>query len=545
MFKKLSWKITFIISATAIIVGTIIAVYMQFRIISEIDKHTTMGLQQHVLKFQLDVATDDSIDHIEHLMDGFTVYETGFGLVQDGNGLYVEGNEAGQKLGKADKDTLTASAHTADGDVFRIKLGGVDYMVAAGELPSDYTIYVLAPMREVNADLYASLMRFVVIFIFAFILVVIISYHVAKPISTPLIAVSKILRKVAATGNLRLSQSDTDTIEKLSKLKDESGRIVEDAAAFIDHVIGISETLSLLANGDLTHEVELKSDSDTMGLALKHMFTNLNDTFAEINATAAKVSSESKSLNDSAQSLAQGSVEQAASVEQLSSSIEDIADKTHENAEIANKAALLSDSIRTSAEKGSRQMNDMMTAVNEINEASKSISKIIKTIDDIAFQTNILALNAAVEAARAGQHGKGFAVVAEEVRNLASKSAEAAKDTGTMIQDSIRKAEYGSGIAGDTAASLSEIVTGINETTQLVSEIAKATEEQSQGISQINVGIDQVAQVVQLNSSTAQASVGVSEQMNEQSVVLEKMIAQFKLSNANRTNLSLESHNIS
>ena len=174
-------------------------------------------------------------------------------------------------------------------------------------------------------------------------------------------------------------------------------------------------------------------------------------------------------------------------------------------------------------------MDGMIRAVKEINDASHSIGNIIKTIDDIAFQTNILALNAAVEAARAGQHGKGFAVVAEEVRNLASKSADAARNTSDMIQDTIEKAELGSRIAGETAESLREIASGINESNQLVVEIARASEEQSLGISQINIGIDQVTQVIQQNSATAEESAAASEEMSGQSDMLKQLIEQFRI----------------
>ena len=253
---------------------------------------------------------------------------------------------------------------------------------------------------------------------------------------------------------------------------------------------------------------------------------------AELTASISQVSEtfvmSSKQIAAGAQALAQGSTQQAASVEQLSSSITEIAQKTRDNADMANRAAALANKIKQNAETGSFQMGEMMEAVREINQASQSINKVIKVIDDIAFQTNILALNAAVEAARAGQHGKGFAVVAEEVRNLAAKSAEAAKDTGSLIANSMEKAELGSRIADETASSLTEIVSGINESNQIVMQIATSSEEQSAGIVQINQGIDQVAQVIQQNSATAEESAAASEEMSSQSAMLQDLVSQFK-----------------
>jgi methyl-accepting chemotaxis protein len=252
---------------------------------------------------------------------------------------------------------------------------------------------------------------------------------------------------------------------------------------------------------------------------------------AEIVGHIAEVSesfvSGSNQIADGAQALAAGSTQQAASIEELSGSIAELSEKTKRNAEMAEKAAQLAGVIKGNAEKGSRQMEEMISAVKDIDQSSRDISKVIKVIDDIAFQTNILALNAAVEAARAGQHGKGFSVVAEEVRNLAAKSAEAAKDTGAMIANSMEKASLGVRIAEETSASLTEIVSGINESNQFVTEIAHESEAQSLGISQINIGIDQVASVVQQNSATAEESAAAAAEMSSQARSLDELTSKF------------------
>ena len=352
-------------------------------------------------------------------------------------------------------------------------------------------------------------------------------------------SMSKPLKKIGAfaekieSGDLGFSSASASTVDVRSS--DEIGvlaRTLERAYTQMKGYVGeIRERMHSLAEGDLSTEstYDFQGDFVLIKDSINDHVRNLNRTMTEINSSSSQVSSGAKQVADGAQSLAQGSSEQATAIEELSKSISEITEKTRINAATADKTSTLSATIKENAEKGSRQMDEMIAAVSDINEASKSIGKIIKTIDDIAFQTNILALNAAVEAARAGKAGKGFAVVAEEVRSLASKSAEAAKDTGSMIQNSMEKAELGSHIAGETAASLNDIVVGIKESSGLITEIAKSSEEQSLSITQINTGIDRVAQVVQQNSATAQESAAASVEMSGQSDMLQQLIAQFDL----------------
>ena len=295
----------------------------------------------------------------------------------------------------------------------------------------------------------------------------------------------------------------------------------------------LGQSADRIAEGDLATEV-VTSTGDELGdvaASFEIMRQRVHNVLLEINQGADQVAAGAHNVSDASVALSQGASQQAASVEQLSASIAEIASQTASNAQNAEKANDLTVGTKEKAQLGNEEMQEMLSAMEEINASSANISKIIKVIDEIAFQTNILALNAAVEAARAGQHGKGFAVVAEEVRNLAARSAKAAKETTDMIEGSMEKVETGREIAHKTAEALNAIVGDVSSVADIVANIAKASNEQKLALEQINQGVQQVSQVVQANSSTSEEAATASQNLNQQADIMRANVGKFRLSN--------------
>ncbi len=344
----------------------------------------------------------------------------------------------------------------------------------------------------------------------------------SKPINEMAIAAENL-----ASGNLDVN------ITYVSK--DEIGSLAKSLKTASDtlklYIRDISMNLGLMAEGDITAEITQQYIGDFIPIkeALIQISNGLNETLSTISRSSEQVNSGAGQVSSGAQELAQGATEQASTVEELAASSSDVSGKVHENAENVRLVTGYVNETVSQVKQGDEQMKQMLLAMNEISASSNEISKIIKVIEDIAFQTNILALNAAVEAARAGSAGKGFAVVADEVRNLAGKAASAAKQTTALIESSIQNVQDGSKFADKTAKELDAIAAKVQLVGETILKIDEASTEQALAIQQITQGVEQVSSVIQTNSATAEESAAASEELSAQSDMLSKLVGKFKL----------------
>lgn len=384
-----------------------------------------------------------------------------------------------------------------------------------------------------------------VIMIASVILSVMLTLYLVRSIAKPLTQCTNRLKKLA--------EGDLNSPVELLNTKDETGELAKATSTIINGLKGIVADevylLSEMANGNFHVESQAEEhyigDYEPLRTSIERIVNELNRTLIRIDESADQVAGGADQVASASQALSQGATEQASSVEELAATIAEISEQVKNNADHAAQASSKANAVGETMKQSNLRMQQLSSAMEEISRASGKIGKIIKTIEDIAFQTNILALNAAVEAARAGSAGKGFAVVADEVRNLASKSAEASNSTAGLIESAIQAVENGTKMAGETAQALLAAVNGSGEVAAIIDHISEASRQQAESITQVTQGVDQISGVVQTNSATSEESAAASEELSGQAQLLKKLVSEFRLKKGTRQISEAEHNEIS
>lgn len=389
-----------------------------------------------------------------------------------------------------------------------------------GEITDYYSELLAESLDELHAYQASSRILIIALFATAVIASVLFTVYVIKSIMKPIRKLQDNAKSLAA-GRLDFDYQYPH--------QDEIGELVYAFRELVSSMVKQADVLDKLATGDYTVSIDERSDEDRVNRAINSLRGQTNDVLAKVSEAAGQVSSGARQMAAVAQSLAEGSTEQAASVEELNATVVEIQDDVEQNEKLAQKALKDVREVEELMDKSSADMRKMLNAMNSINMSSSEISSIIKVIDDIAFQTNILALNAAVEAARAGQHGAGFAVVANEVRNLAAKSADAARETAVLIEKSEIAVSEGGGIADEINKEMESVVTLAQRNAESVAKINEASRRQNNAMDELASGMEQISTVVQANSATAEESSASAQEMSAQSAMLDDTIKRFKL----------------
>ncbi|MDK2808101.1 MAG: methyl-accepting chemotaxis protein [Clostridiales bacterium] len=451
--------------------------------------------------YQKKVTTEDNQKLFDDLTDKWNAYVEQLQLLMD---KFESGDDAGAR------ELVFGSAADAGNE-----------LQDAVDTIAQYNIEAAHQKSKMNDQLAMRALYAMLAIIGAGVIVaIVLGLLISRLVSVPVNKMVNVAKK--------LSLGDVE-VEVDVSTKDEIGILAKALKEMIEDIRNQAYLVERIADGDMTVSIHVRSEKDILAIKLAQLVEKNNEVLGNIAIASEQVAAGSRQVSDSSMALSQGATEQASAIEELTASLEEISSQTKLNARNAGEANELAEVAKNNAVEGNSQMKEMQHAMAEINVSSNNISKIIKVIDEIAFQTNILALNAAVEAARAGAHGKGFAVVAEEVRNLAARSANAAKETTDMIESSILKVEAGTKIANDTANALNKIVEDVAKAADLVAQISVASNEQATGIAQINQGIMQVSEVVQNNSATAEESAAASEELSSQADLLKEAVERFQL----------------
>ena len=431
-------------------------------------------------------------------------------------------------LGKSVTDAASTALAGKDGNI-SFTLSDKKYMAAYTKINSVEGWYIITATPEqpmINSIVSAAAM-IVVVAILATILSIIVTGVRIKRIAGPVAATAERMKAMA--------EGDVMSPAQVYRTNDEIETMSEAAVALVSNMKAIITDLGLVLNavsqGDLTVKTSVKYPGDFVQIenSLNAILDSLNEIMTGVDSSSEEVLTGSNQMAEGSQALADGTTRQASAIQEISATIAEVSSQIAATAQNASEAGRLSQQTQDRVNEQDAEIKSMVAAMNDISNTSQEIEKIIKTIEDIAFQTNILALNAAVEAARAGDAGKGFAVVADEVRNLASKSAEAASSTTALITASIEAVGKGSKIALATADSMKAVKDMSTQTADLITQIASASAEETESIRQITSGIEQISQVIQTNSATAEETAASCEQLSGQSRLLKDQVSRFKI----------------
>lgn len=394
---------------------------------------------------------------------------------------------------------------------------------------SGWKIISVVPSKEFLQPVRLAMIIILIIYLLTIVIIILVISKMAKNITAPLEKLTVVTEQLAQ-GNLD-DEIDINSDDEVGVLVESMKRLSSRLKTYIDYIEDISKALDELGKGNLTLHLteDYKGEFEIIKESLVITASSFKETIGEMIEASAQVASGSEQVAVSSQLLAECTVEQAQGLDELNLKIEDVASTVNKNAMSAANAKEQVKSVGETADKSKEKMKEMLLAIEEIDKKSREIVNIIKTIDDISSKTNMLALNAAIEAARAGESGKGFAVVAEEVRKLAGQSAEAAKITAELIEESIKSIDKGNDIAIDTDNSLVEVINGVNQTISVINEISISSEEQAKALNQTLKEIEQINSVVQTNSATAEESSATSEELSSQAVVLKEISNRFNI----------------